>query len=188
MVRRFGWRSLSALFVRRMGDKRGFTMIELLIVIAILGVLTVLGITSFGTSQLKSRDARRKADLLNITKALEAYYNDHGEYPTGTGNTGIAGQTWSNPFTDPDNPTDGALYINVLPTDPSGYNYYYDSSDGTYFQLYAYLENEQDGELTKDVNDVVMVYSGTDCVIGTCNYGIASTNTYPTTGHTLVTE
>ena len=165
----------------------GFTMIELLIVIAILAILTVIGINSFGSSQLKSRDARRKADLQNIAKGLEAYYNDHGEYPVSTGNTGIAGQVWGNPFLDVDTP-DGALYMNVLPADPSGYNYYYDSTDGTYFQLYAHLENDQDGALTKDVNDVIMVYSGTNCVVGTCNYGIASTNLDPTEGHNLVTE
>jgi len=167
--------------------RSGFTMIELLIVIAILAILTVLGISSFSTSQMKSRDARRKADLENIAKALETYYNDHGEYPISSGNTGIAGQVWGNPFSDPDSLGE-TLYMNVLPSDPNSYNYYYDSADGSYFQLYAYLENQQDGDLTRDAEDVVMVYSGTDCDIGTCNYGIASTNTYPTTGHTLVTE
>ncbi|HEX9817275.1 MAG TPA: type II secretion system protein [Patescibacteria group bacterium] len=165
----------------------GFTMIELLIVIVILAILTTIGLRSFSSSQIKSRDSRRKTDLQNITRALEVYYNDKGEYPISTGNAGIAGQAWGDPFVDPDNPTE-TLYMNVLPADPSDFNYYYTSPNGSYFQLYAYLENENDQALTKDADDAVMVYSGTDCVIGTCNYGIASTNTDPSAGHTLVIE
>jgi len=165
----------------------GFTMIELLIVIVILAILTTIGLGSFASSQIKSRDSRRKADLQNIAKALEVYYNDKGEYPISTGNTGIIGQAWGGPFVDPD-VAGGALYMNVLPTDPNDFSYFYESTDGSYFQLYAYLENENDSDLTKDEADNVMVYVGTDCVISACNYGIASTNIGPTSGHALVTE
>lgn len=167
-------------------NSAGFTLIELLIVMVILSILMVLGLSSFGSAQLKSRDSRRKADLQNIARGLEVYYNDKGEYPISTGNTGIGGQTWDGPFSDPDNAQ--TLYMNVLPSDPSGFAYYYDSTDGTYYQLYAYLENDQDIALTRDENDAVMVYSNTDCVIATCNYGISSTNVSPALTHTLVSE
>jgi len=73
-----------------------------------------------------------------------------------------------------------------LPPEPSG-AYYYESTDGSYFQLYARLENDKDKDLTLSGQDV-MVYSGTDCTSGTCNYGIASTNIDPATGHILVVE
>jgi prepilin-type N-terminal cleavage/methylation domain-containing protein len=166
--------------------KPGFTLIELLIVIVILAVLMVIGLGSFNSSQTKSRDSRRKTDLQNVARALEVYYNDKGEYPISSGNAGIAGQVWGNAFVDPD--LTDTLYMQVLPPDPSKFAYYYESTDGSYFQMYAYLENENDQSIVKDAEDVVMVYSGTDCVIGSCNYGIASTNTEPAEGHPLVTE
>ncbi len=166
---------------------KGFTLIELLIVIVILAILMAVGLGNFFSSQTKSRDSQRKTDLQHIAQALEIYYNDHGEYPTDPGSsTGIAGQEWGDPFVDPDNTT--TLYMNLLPTDPSGYSYYYDSDDGSYFQLYARLENENDGSLTKDSDNAVMVYFTTDCGSGTCNYGIASTNIDPSTGHSLISE
>ena len=165
----------------------GFTLIELLVVIVILSILMVISLGSFTSSQIKSRDSRRKSDLQNMTRALEVYYNDKGAYPISSGNTGIGSQIWGSAFVDLDNPGQ-TLYMNVLPADPSEFAYYYDSSDGTYFQFYAYLENENDQDLTKDADDAVMVYSGTDCGVGTCNYGISSTNTSPADGHTLISE
>lgn len=172
--------------LQKMSHRPGFTMIELLIVIVILSVLFVIGLGSFTSSQIKSRDSKRKTDLQHIARALEVYYNDQGQYPVSSGNDGLAGQAWGGPFVDPDN--SNTLYMNVLPEDPSDFAYFYESTDGSYFQLYAYLENANDGALTKDEDEEVMVYTLTDCVVGTCNYGIASTNADPETGHALVSE
>lgn len=170
----------------RAGRRAGFTLIELLIVMVILAVLLSLGVGNFFSSQSKSRDSRRKADLQHIAQALEVYYNDKRGYPVSTGNSGIGGQSWGDPFVDPDN-EDETIYMNVLPTDPSDGAYYYTSTDGRSYQLYARLENQQDGDLYKD-GDAVMIYSGTDCVIGPCNFGISSTNALPETGHPLLAE
>lgn len=174
-------------YIYVVNDKRGFTLIELLIVMVILAILVSVGLGSFFSSQQKSRDAKRKADLQHIAQALEIYYNDKSEYPISTGNAGIAGQAWGDPFVDPDNPTE-TIYMNVLPVDPSKAAYYYDSPDGKYFQLYARLENENDGELSKNTDGAILVYSGTDCLTGACDFGIASTNTGPQAGHPLAVE
>ncbi|NCN45563.1 MAG: hypothetical protein AUK08_05185 [Candidatus Pacebacteria bacterium CG2_30_36_39] len=166
----------------------GFTMIELLIVMVILALLLVIGLGSFTSSQRKSRDSARKTDLQNIARALELYYNDKGSYPIYTGKNGIGTQDWGEPFVDPANPS--TLYMNLLPEDPGGGTYYYTSQDGTNFELYANLENENDGDLNKSGSDI-MVYTGTDCAINTistCNYGIASTNIDPSFGHALTVE
>lgn len=66
-------------FTRRVG---GFTLIELLVVVAIIGVLAMIGLTSFASAQARARDARRREDMQAISKALEEYYlvND-SSYP-----------------------------------------------------------------------------------------------------------
>ena len=60
---------------------KGFTLIELLVVIAIIGVLASTVLASVNSARIKSRDARRKADLRQISMALELYYDAYGAYP-----------------------------------------------------------------------------------------------------------
>ncbi len=59
----------------------GFTLTEVLIVIAILAVLMIMFMLNFSSQQGRARDARRKADLERIKIAFEDYYNDHNCYP-----------------------------------------------------------------------------------------------------------
>ncbi len=60
----------------------GFTLIELLVVIAIIGILAAFAFASFTSAQARARDAQRKSDFNQLQKALQAFYNDHGRYPT----------------------------------------------------------------------------------------------------------
>lgn len=60
---------------------RGFTLIELLVVIAIIGMLSSVVLASLNGARVKSRDARRIADLNQIRVALEMYFDDNGYYP-----------------------------------------------------------------------------------------------------------
>ncbi len=55
--------------------QQGFTLVELLVVIAIIAILAVIGLTVFTGLQKGARDAQRKADTEAITRALEANYN-----------------------------------------------------------------------------------------------------------------
>lgn len=63
----------------------GFTIIELLVAIAIIGILASVVITSFSDSRGKSRDARRKEDLNAIRHAIELYYNTNNALPGSSG-------------------------------------------------------------------------------------------------------
>jgi prepilin-type N-terminal cleavage/methylation domain-containing protein len=62
--------------------KRGFTLVELLVVIAIIGLLSSVAVVALGGARVNARNAQRKANLTQITKALELYYSDNGVYPS----------------------------------------------------------------------------------------------------------
>ena len=65
----------------------GFTIVELLIVIIIIGILATLVVVQFTNQQKKARDTKRKTDIGAIQTHLEAYYAENGKYPTATGVT-----------------------------------------------------------------------------------------------------
>ena len=56
------------------------------------------------------------------------------------------------------------------------------------YGIYARLENNLDMAVPKDAQDASQVFSGLACGSLECNYGVASSNTTPEAGRTLVTE
>ena len=60
----------------------GFTLVELIIVIAIIGILATISIVGFSRYQGDTRDARRSSSATVIAEALEKYYDLNGEYPS----------------------------------------------------------------------------------------------------------
>ena len=59
----------------------GFTIVELLIVIVVIGILAAITIVAYNGIQQRARDAERKSDISAIQKTLELYYADNGSYP-----------------------------------------------------------------------------------------------------------
>lgn len=172
----------------------GFTLIEIMLVITLIGILIAAGLGSFTSSQMKGRDSKRKGDLKHIAEALELYYNDKGKYPPasggllsgcGTGDTQLC--NWGATFSD----NKGTIYMVTLPNDPAGgRNYYYAASgtSPTSYQLYARLENVQDLSVPKNATTGKAQNYGISCGSANCNYGVASTNTLPETGMTLTDD
>lgn len=62
--------------------QQGFTLVELLIVVVILGVLAAIAIPQFSASTDDSKVAALDATLSNLRTAIELYYQQHGHYPS----------------------------------------------------------------------------------------------------------
>lgn len=54
------------------GESKGFTLIELMVVVTIIAFLSIIGIVAFGNAQKQARDGRRRGDIDAIAIALEA--------------------------------------------------------------------------------------------------------------------
>lgn len=63
-------------------QKNGFTLIELIVVVAVISFLASLVVASLSTARLKARTTHRIADLNQIRSALEIYYSTNGSYPS----------------------------------------------------------------------------------------------------------
>lgn len=119
----------------RAKQKTGFTMIEMLIIVTIVGIFATLGVVALQSSQTRSRDAERKADLEKIKVALEEYYNDNGCYPP-EGTFDSCGSDAMSP------------YLAAIPCDPrSGEPYLYEPLAGATcsgYRMFGVLEDEDD--------------------------------------------
>lgn len=62
--------------------RSAFTLVELLIVIAIVGLLSTMAVVALNQAGVNSRNAKRKADMVQMSKALELFYSDYGRYPS----------------------------------------------------------------------------------------------------------
>jgi prepilin-type N-terminal cleavage/methylation domain-containing protein len=76
--------------------KQGFTVIELLVVIVVIGVLASITIIVNNGAQADARDTQRRSDVHRIADALEIYFSDHGDFleaGSGCGSSG-GGNGW----------------------------------------------------------------------------------------------
>lgn len=130
-----------------MTSARGFSLVELLVVTSIIIALAGIAMVVYTSAQQKSRDARRKDDLLSITRALEIYYQKNGRYPCNSNiqYSATAAAFW---ITDTDCGTRidfNNQYISALPKDPKDNtaNFQDNNNDNKYG--YAYWQVDHSG-------------------------------------------
>ena len=65
----------------KLKSQKGFTIVELLIVIVVIGILAALVLNTFAGVQKRARDTQRQTAINSMATQLEVYYNDRGSYP-----------------------------------------------------------------------------------------------------------
>lgn len=138
--------------------RAGFSLIELLIVITIIGILAVAFLPSITEGPSRARDTQRIADMSDIALALELYYQDTGSFPSQAGVL--------NPTDTATSADELASYFdnNTVPTDPQGsrpsFNapstpgYYYYTSCNSY-QGYVIVANPENNKTTENYYDTL---------------------------------
>ena len=142
--------------------QKGFTLVELLIVVSVISILTVMAMANFAGGTSKARDAQRKSDLRAVREALEQYRQDKGSYPL-AGATSYTAQTAAIEATAPgagetqfttlmSGSSVGLVDLNYLPksvSDPRNttvfkYRYSPTNAAGDAYTLETCLENSTD--------------------------------------------
>lgn len=106
---------MKKLLPRSSGNSQGFTLIELLITITIIAILAVVGVTVYSGIQKNARDARRRADIDSISKAIEVHYNQTtNQFCTAAAGTYCApATTWFSGGAVPTDPGTSASYTGL---------------------------------------------------------------------------
>jgi general secretion pathway protein G len=72
---------MTFLRIKKSCNTNGFTLFELLAVMAILGILAAIAVPNYKRSQIKARESVLAEDLYQMRRSIDAYYADNGKYP-----------------------------------------------------------------------------------------------------------
>lgn len=125
---------------KRSLNSKGFTIVELLIVIVVIGILALLVITTYSGIQAKARNSKRQTDIQSIQTQLEAFFSQNGYYPSFAD---LSSSTWidanmksldKNALIDPSSGSSSATLAK------SG------ATDGSVTKKYQYLPTDSNGD------------------------------------------
>jgi len=129
--------------------RRSFTLIEVLVVIAVLASMVAVLLPNYMEIRIKARDSKRKSELKNIQKALEVYKNNRDPITYPTGLPPACAQ-----FVDAQNPS--IVLMQKFPSEPL-YNcttgYYFSLTDVDTYELQGCLESKSDKDGSLCPND-----------------------------------
>lgn len=131
---------------------KGFTLVELMIVVAIMALLTGIVTANLSSVRAKSRDGKRISDMSQIQLALEQYFNRCGIYPAPTSNGSVKPSTYVSKDANngcPSGITFGTFLSQVPKNiDGSEYGYYTDPRSGLENTSYVLYNSGLTGQLT----------------------------------------
>ena len=108
--------------IRQRLNQKGFTLVELMVVIAILGILAAIAIPKFGDATATANTAKIQADLRTIDAAIVMYQAQRGSDPTGIGAAGDAATATTlmgaGLLVEPPTPPKGNCFIGKSTSDP----------------------------------------------------------------------
>jgi prepilin-type N-terminal cleavage/methylation domain-containing protein len=170
----------------------GFTLIEVLLVISIITLLSSIILSFTVTARVSARNTTRAANVSQVSKALEIYYNENNAYPSGTyfsawdisGSSNADGSCWCQ---DPQTQNDlkqalvGNRILSKLPQDPAPRNSGAYLSDGN-SNGFLYVSDGQNyviGTYLERVATVVPSTNSTSTCVGAGNLQLSSGSLNP---------
>ena len=136
-----------------MKKSHGFTLLEIIIVLAIITTLIMAGLVVYPSLQRRARDSSRKADLENIRSALELYRSKNSYYPVSLSEL-----------------TQGSLYLQSIPTDPHSPTqiYTYVPKSGCDNSILLCTDYSIGAKL--EIDPAVVCSLSINCGVASCNY------------------
>lgn len=129
-------------------NRKGFTLVELLVVISIISILVGMMGVAFNTQRAAARDTKRVAEVDALRKALEFFYTDNERYPSSGGGHWICMEESASFISDMEN------YLSMIPSDPlypteyeagKKYCFYYTTiSEDQIYKIFIRLEDGDD--------------------------------------------
>ena len=175
------------LVVYKMKQSKGFTLIEVLVVVAIIGILASILLVGLGTVRSKGQDAKRIADMSTMRNGLEIFASKYGGYPGLVSTTFVytlgapSGWNGGGPTALETVLQNANIGINKIPSDPSAVQYDYMPLDSagtpvsatnpvtaTSYILHAVLADSKHSVLNDDVDGT---YGTVNCTDGGANLG-----------------